>query len=100
MQTIPKNLSFPAILGMNPSTLYRYEGGALQDQVHDELIRLCRKPAIMSELFARHAASLAPLQIKRFEAAIGSKGGVGLGLVLFDFTFDFFVMFAFRESQL
>jgi putative zinc finger/helix-turn-helix YgiT family protein len=44
--------AFAVVLGMSPATLYRYEAGALQDDLHDAAIFACDDPATMR----RHVA--------------------------------------------
>lgn len=80
--------AFAKILGMSPATLYRYEGGALQDDVHDLLIGLCRDQKNMQKIVARHRNRLTKLQLRRFESAIangvagegGAQGAARAGL--------------------
>jgi putative zinc finger/helix-turn-helix YgiT family protein len=62
--------AFAAVLGMSPATLYRYEGGAVQDQLQDGAIFACDDPATMVRLVQRHPEVLSPLQKKRFEEAL------------------------------
>ncbi len=73
--------AFAALLGMSPTTLYRYEGGALQDEVHDQLIRMCRAPAMMAEVYRDRGERLTDLQRRRFEEAMLAQG-VNLRLTL------------------
>ncbi|WP_372922189.1 helix-turn-helix domain-containing protein, partial [Roseovarius sp.] len=37
--------AFASLLGMSPASLYRYEGGGLQDKVHDIALRSCQDPS-------------------------------------------------------
>jgi putative zinc finger/helix-turn-helix YgiT family protein len=62
--------AFAAVLGMSPATLYRYEAGALQDDLHDAVIFACDEPATMRRLVDRRKALLPPLQVRRFEQAL------------------------------
>jgi putative zinc finger/helix-turn-helix YgiT family protein len=62
--------AFAAVLGMSPATLYRYEAGALQDDLHDAVIFACDEPATMRRLVDRRKALLSPLQVRRFEQAL------------------------------
>jgi putative zinc finger/helix-turn-helix YgiT family protein len=61
--------SFAVVCGMSPATLYRYESGSLQDDVHDSLIFLCDDPATMDRLVHHRQAKLSELQRNRFERA-------------------------------
>ena len=61
--------TFAAVLGMSPATLYRYEGGALQDEVQDSLIFVCEIPETMKRLVERRRDRLSQLQYRRFEQA-------------------------------
>lgn len=61
--------AFAALLGMSPATLYRYESGALQDDVHDVLFVLCQSVKNMRELVARRKGRLSALRLRRFEEA-------------------------------
>jgi len=62
--------AFAAVLGMSPATLYRYEAGALQDDLHDSTIFACDDPATMQRLVQRRRSALSPLQVRRFEEAL------------------------------
>jgi putative zinc finger/helix-turn-helix YgiT family protein len=62
--------AFAAVLGMSPATLYRYEAGALQDDLHDAAIFTCDDPATMQRLVERRKSVLSPLQVRRFEEAL------------------------------
>jgi DNA-binding XRE family transcriptional regulator len=62
--------AFAAVLGMSPATLYRYEAGALQDDLHDAAIFACDDPATMERLVQRRKSALSPLQVRRFEQAL------------------------------
>lgn len=62
--------SFAQLLGMSPASLYRYEAGSLQDEVHDNLIRACDDPQEMIAIFDRHGSRLSDLQQRRFWDAI------------------------------
>lgn len=62
--------AFAAVLGMSPATLYRYEGGAIQDELHDAAIFACDDPSTMERHVHRRRGELSPLQIKRFQEAI------------------------------
>ena len=65
--------AFAAVLGMSPATLYRYEAGALQEETHDHLLRMCSGPATMLDVFRHRRAELSELQQKRFLDAFASK---------------------------
>jgi putative zinc finger/helix-turn-helix YgiT family protein len=62
--------AFAAVLGMSPATLYRYEAGAIQDDLHDSLIAACKDPGTMQELVTRRQDRLTPLQRKRFDEGV------------------------------
>ncbi len=62
--------AFAALVGMSPATLYRYEAGALQDEVNDSLIYACEHPDTMQRLVRRRQDRLSPLQLKRVEDAL------------------------------
>lgn len=62
--------AFAAVLGMSPATLYRYEGGSLQDELHDAMIFACEDSGTMERLVNRRKDVLSPLQLRRFEEAI------------------------------
>jgi len=62
--------SFAALLGMSPATLYRYEGGALQDELHDFAIRMCKKLDNMEEIVALRREKITDLQYKRYRDAV------------------------------
>jgi DNA-binding transcriptional regulator YiaG len=66
--------AFAKILGMSPATLYRYEGGALQDDVHDNLIRLCRSHQSMNIIMTHRKDRVSPLQFRRFRQALANQG--------------------------
>ena len=62
--------TFAKALGMSPATIYRYEGGALQDEVHDTLLRLCQQPQNMSAIIQKKGTVISALQRKRFQLAL------------------------------
>lgn len=62
--------TFAGLLGMSPASLYRYEGGGLQDEAHDELIRGCDDLHRMIDLVNRRRDRLSDLQYRRFMEAI------------------------------
>lgn len=64
--------AFAALLGMSPASLYRYERGALQDDVHDELIRCCQDPTHMRDLMRRRGDRLGDLPRRRFAEAVAN----------------------------
>lgn len=66
--------AFAAVLGMSPATLYRYEDGALQDDLHDTLIGACDNPATMARLVHRRRQHLSDLQYQRFTDAMACLG--------------------------
>jgi hypothetical protein len=66
--------TFAAVTGMSPATLHRYEGGALQDDVHNALMLLSREPSNMLRLVERDPGKLTPVQMKRFALAMRALG--------------------------
>ena len=62
--------AFAKLLGVSPATIARYEGGSLQDEPHDHLLRACERPDFMRELVAQHGDRLTPLQLHRFDQAL------------------------------
>jgi putative zinc finger/helix-turn-helix YgiT family protein len=62
--------AFAAVLGMSPASLYRYEGGALQDETHDNLLRACQNSAMMEYMVSLRRDHLSALQMQRFEEAL------------------------------
>jgi len=62
--------AFANLLGMSPASLYRYEGGALQSAVHDNLIRACDDPREMNAIVSRHGGRLTNLQKQRYWEAV------------------------------
>ncbi|MCL6444775.1 MAG: DUF4065 domain-containing protein [Alicyclobacillus sp.] len=59
------------LLGWSPATFTRYEGGALQEVAHDELLRRMRDDAEwVRELYRRNANRLSALQRRRLEGAL------------------------------
>jgi putative zinc finger/helix-turn-helix YgiT family protein len=62
--------AFAAILGMSAATLYRYEGGALQDELHDSMIYACDDPATIERLVNRRRDRISDLQYQRFKEAL------------------------------
>ncbi len=65
--------AFAKVLGMSPASLYRYEAGALQDDVHDNLIRACQDSIWMACLVQRKRDELAPAVLQRFEASLEER---------------------------
>ena len=57
--------SLAALLGMSEATINRYEGGALQDDTHDNAIRLARSPENMKDLLERRGSLLTDWQRDR-----------------------------------
>jgi len=74
--------AFAALLGMSEATINRYEGGSLQDQVHDEAIRACGKPDHMLDLLSRHGNRLTERQRKRAAAAAAEAPQTKRGIVI------------------
>lgn len=62
--------AFAKLLGMSPATLYRYEGGAIQDDAHDLLLRAYADTDKMKELFERRGSLLSSSQYRKFLKAI------------------------------
>lgn len=62
--------AFAKLLGVSPATIARYEGGSLQDEPHDHLLRACERPDFMRKLVAQHGDRLTPLQLQRFDQAL------------------------------
>ncbi|MDP2322835.1 MAG: DUF4065 domain-containing protein [Gammaproteobacteria bacterium] len=61
--------SFAHLLGMSEATINRYEGGALQEETHDTMIRLASKPEAILELVERRGSELSAKQRERVIAA-------------------------------
>ena len=66
--------AFAKLLGMSPATIARYETGSLQDEAHDHLLRACRRPDYIRELFQQHGDRLSDLQRRRLEEALEKLG--------------------------
>ncbi len=66
--------SFARLLGTSEATINRYEQGKLQDRPHDELIRACKNPETLKDLFDRRGDSLSELQRSKVEAALAEGG--------------------------
>ena len=64
--------AFANLLGMSQATLNRYEGGGLQDDAHDELIRSHATPVSMADLLARKGDRLTRKQRKKVDRALAS----------------------------
>ncbi|MEX2120508.1 MAG: type II TA system antitoxin MqsA family protein [Pirellulales bacterium] len=64
--------SFAALLGMSEATVNRYEGGALQEATHDNLIRACETPEFVRELLSRRGGHLSDWQRKRVEKVLAT----------------------------
>lgn len=62
--------AFAALLGMSQATINRYEGGALQQEKEDELIRMCYSPEHMKGLLARRGHVLTDRQRRAVELAL------------------------------
>jgi transcriptional regulator with XRE-family HTH domain len=62
--------AFAAVLGMSPASIYRYEGGGLQDDLHDSMIFACEDASTMRRLVERRRYQLTPLQGDRFDDAM------------------------------
>lgn len=84
--------AFARLLGMSPATLYRYEGGSLQDAAHDELIRSCEDFRRMVDLVSRRPERLTDAQRRKFEKAVSQPGSIwslaGLALAILRETGD------------
>jgi putative zinc finger/helix-turn-helix YgiT family protein len=65
--------AFSAVLGMSAATIYRYEGGALQDATHNSLLVLCKYSWNMKTLVDARKGQLTPLQLARFEQRTGQR---------------------------
>lgn len=65
--------SFAALLGMSEATINRYEGGGLQDDTHDQVIRACGDPDVMRDCLERRGNRLSPWRRKRAEAALSNE---------------------------
>jgi uncharacterized phage-associated protein/transcriptional regulator with XRE-family HTH domain len=61
---------FAALLGMSQATVNRYEGGSLQQEKEDELMRMCESPEHMRGLLARRGNALTERQRRTVEQAI------------------------------
>jgi putative zinc finger/helix-turn-helix YgiT family protein len=66
--------AFGSVTGMSPASVYRYEGGALQDSVHNALMLLCSEPVNMLRLLERDPKRLSRIQYNRFVAAMRTLG--------------------------
>lgn len=64
--------AFAAVLGMSPASIYRYESGSLQDELHDTIIFACDDSTTMERLVGRRRNTLSSLQLRRFYAALQS----------------------------
>ncbi|MEX0710986.1 MAG: type II TA system antitoxin MqsA family protein [Pirellulales bacterium] len=62
--------SFAALLGMSEATVNRYEGGALQEATHDNLIRACESSAFVRDLLSRRGGHLSDWQRRRVEGIL------------------------------
>ena len=60
------------LLGWGEITIHRYENGAIQDNVHDSLLRLIQKPENMQNLFEGNRNKLPPYVASRLEKRIAS----------------------------
>jgi len=65
--------SFAALLGMAEPTINRYERGALQDQVHNDAIRLCEDSRHVRSLLQRRGHLLSEWQTRRVETALAGE---------------------------
>jgi putative zinc finger/helix-turn-helix YgiT family protein len=52
--------SLSKLLGWGEITIHRYESGSLQDEVHDEVLKLISKPENLLEIYEKQAHLLAP----------------------------------------
>ena len=50
--------SFAALLGMSEATINRYEHGSLQEETHDNLMRMASVPQTMKDLLEHHGDRL------------------------------------------
>ena len=64
--------AFAGLFGMSAATLYRYEVGALQDDIHEQLLRSCEDPAQVIRVVRRHRDRLTDLQYRRFTDALAA----------------------------
>ncbi len=55
--------AFSRALGFSESTINRYELGAIQDKLHDNLISLAKNPKIMIEIVNRNKTNLSPEEL-------------------------------------
>ena len=62
--------SFASLLGMSEATINRYEGGGLQDVVHDNLLREYTVPGNMASLLERQGHLLDASLLSRAEQAV------------------------------
>jgi putative zinc finger/helix-turn-helix YgiT family protein len=65
--------SFAVLLGMGEVTINRYEGGALQDEAHDWLIRACRESPFMETVLERNGNLLSPRQLESARKALADQ---------------------------
>jgi putative zinc finger/helix-turn-helix YgiT family protein len=65
--------SFAVLLGMGEATINRYEGGALQDEAHDWLIRACRESSFMETVLERNGNLLSPRQLASAKKALANQ---------------------------
>jgi len=62
---------FAALLGMSQATINRYEGGSIQQEKEDELIRMAESPEHMPGLLARRGHVLTERQRRTIELVLG-----------------------------
>ncbi|HVC80836.1 MAG TPA: type II TA system antitoxin MqsA family protein [Chloroflexota bacterium] len=65
--------AFTRLLGWGDMTIHRYEGGALPDSVHSDLLTMLRDDAQMSRYIHTHGDRLTPLDRRRVEEAISAR---------------------------
>jgi len=61
------------LLGMSEATINRYEGGGLQDEAHDNMLRSCRKAEIVKDLLARRGHLLSEKQRRKVQVALANE---------------------------
>ena len=58
------------LLGMSEATINRYEGGGLQDEAHDNMLRACGASQYMQDLLKRRGHLLTDRQRRRLESVV------------------------------
>lgn len=59
--------SFACLMGWGEITLHRYESGALQDEVHNDLLLLLEKSENFSTIFEKNKHRLIPKQVQKVQ---------------------------------